>query len=177
MASDLLTVAEVKEHVTTGLSGAALERVIDSQDAYIRRMVGQHDPAATMVYVYEGEDPGLSRVWLPRPASAITSVEDRRADMFSEWTVRAAASYRLADQGRSVEVAVRPFEQLVRVTFTPISQNAERIQALIDLVRLETQDSGLESERDDTYSYSAKDKMKARREIIAALKPGYRMLA
>ena len=46
MPSDLLTVAEVKEHVTTGLSRmtALGPHLIDAQDAYILRMVGPHDP-------------------------------------------------------------------------------------------------------------------------------------
>ena len=92
-----------------------------------------------------------------------------------------SAVYYLSDGGRSVSLNYWgwsiPFRDVVRVSFTPVSSNAERTQALIDLVRLETQDTGLESERDDTYSYKAKDRTKARREIIAPLKYGYRMLA
>ena len=173
--SDLLTVAEVKERVSTGLPDAALELLIDAQDAYIQRMVGEHDPATTMVY----EDQGSRRlrVWLPRPASSIALVEDRfPAD--SAWTVRAPSTYYLSDQGRSAEIGWGElFRTRVRITFTPVPQNDERIQALVALVRLETQDTGLDSERDDTYSYKAKDKAKARMEIIAALTPWYRMLA
>ena len=112
MASDLLTVDEVKEHVTTGLSDTALERLIDSQDAYIRRMVGQHDPATTMVYETDsGRDnargyrggPGLQRVWLPRPAASISKVEDRYL-FDSVWTVRDGEDYYLSDGGRSVSL-------------------------------------------------------------------------
>ena len=44
-------------------------------------------------------------------------------------------------------------------------------------MRLETQDTGLNSERDDTFSYTAKDKAKVRREVITPLKHGYRRLA
>ena len=188
MASDLLTVAEVKEHVTTGLSDAALGRLIDAQDSYIRRMVGPHDPATTMVYeTDDGRDnargwrdgQGLGRVWLPRPAVSISKVEDRYL-FDSVWTVRDEKDYYLSHGGRSVSLNqnIREwFRSVVRVTFTPVSENAERSQALIDLVRLETQDTGLESERDDTFSYKAKDKLKARRAIIALLKHWYRRLA
>ena len=183
MASDLLTVAEVKEHVTTGLSDTALGRLIDSGDAYIRRMVGSHDPATTMVYE-DDIGPGSRSIWLPRPAVSIATLEYRRL-LDSAWTVRDAKTYYLSDEGRSVTVIRRgwdwgrydQFQARVRVTYTPVSENAERTQALIDLVRLETQDTGLKSERDDTFSYEAKDKTKARREIIAPLKRGYRMLA
>ena len=175
MASALLTVAQVKEYVTTGLPDAALGLLIDAQDAYIRRMVGEHDPAATMVH--EDQQLPSLRVWLPRPASSIALVEDRfPAD--SAWTVRAASTYYLSDQGRAVELGLGEwFRTRVRITFTPVPQNDERIQALVALVRLESQDTGLESERDDTYAYKAKDKAKARLEIIEALKPRYRMLA
>ena len=183
MASDLLTVDEVKEHVTTGLSDAALERLIDSQDAYIRQVVGQHDPASTMVYEDDIEK-GSRSIWLPRPAVSIDTLEYRRL-LDSVWTLRDDSTYYLSDEGRSVSVIRRgwdwgrydQFQARVRVTYTPVSENAERALALIDLVRLETQDTGLKSERDDTFSYEAKDKLKARREIIAPLKRSYRMLA
>ena len=182
MASDLLTVDEVKEHVTTGLSDSALGRLIDSQDAYIRQMVGQHDPATTMVYE-EDRELGQQRIWLPRPAVSIATVEGRRL-RDTMWTVWDASRYYMSDEGRSVQVLSGfdwgwsyGFQRRVRVTYTPVSENAERTQALIDLVRLETQDTGLASESDDTYSYKAKDKTKARREIIAPLKRGYRRLA
>ena len=175
MASDLLTVAEVREHVTTGLTDTALERLIDAQDAYIQRIVGQHDPATTMQHTTEDHDD--KHLWLPRPASAITSVEERYSDLFSGWETRAVSYYQLTNQGRSLEAIGRSFRWFIRVTFTPVPENAERTEALIDLVRLETQDTGLASESDDTYSYKAKDKMKARREIIAPLRHGYRMLA
>ena len=185
MASDLLTVAEVKEHVTTGLSDAALERLIDAQDSYIRQIVGQHDPATTMVYEMD-LDPGYQSIWLPRPAVSIATLEKRRR-LDSAWTVQDAETYYLSDEGRSIQTTRNVwtwgwgwghrFEMRVRVTYTPVPENAERTQALIDLVRLEMQDTGLEMERDDTYRYEAKDKTKARREIIAPLKRGYRMLA
>ena len=105
----------------------------------------------------------------------------------SAWTVRDASAYYLSDEGRAVRLVRSDWgwdwgwqsrdRMRVRITYRPVSENAERAQALIDLVRLETQDTGLESERDDTYGYNAKDKTKARREIIAPLKHGYRMLA
>ena len=182
MASDLLSVAQVKAHVTTGLPDAALERLISSQDAYIRSQVGQHDPADTMVYEDE-LDPGEQRLWLPRPAVSIAALEDRRR-LDATWTVRDASAYYLSDEGRSVRTLWAwgggwhdRSQMRVRVTFAPVSENAERTQALIDLVRLETQDTGLESERDDTYSYKAKDKTTARLEIIAPLRHWYRGLA
>ena len=185
MASDLLTLDELKEHVTTGLPDAALERLIDSQDAYIRSHVGQHDPVSTMVFEDE-LDRGLHRIWLPRPAVSIATLEDRRW-LDSTWTVLDASTYYLSDEGRVVQVtrSGRVWgwgwqdrgQRRVRVTFAPVAENAERTLALIDLVRLETQETGLASESDDTYGYSAKDKSKARRDIIAPLRHAYRMLA
>ena len=186
MASDLLTVAEVKEHVTTGLSDAALERLIDAQDSYIRQKLGQHDPATTMVYEVD-LDPGYQSIWLPRPAVSIATLEKRRR-LDSAWTVQDAETYYLSDEGRSVQTTRslwtwgwgwgNRFEMRVRVTYTPVPENAERTQALIRLGAAgDTGHRDLKSERDDTFRYEAKDKTKARREIIAPLKRGYRMLA
>ena len=185
MASDLLTVAEVKESVQTGLSDAALGRIVDAEDAYLRRMLGEHDPATTMFYETDRGGDGFrgwssdrdltrQRIWLPRPASSISTVEDRYL-FDSVWRVLEEETYYLSNGGRAVNSGYyKPFRTLVRVAFTPVSENAQRTQALIDLVRLETQDTGLESERDDIYTYKAKDKIKARREIITPLKHGYR---
>ena len=175
MPSDLLTIAEVRESVETGLSDGALGRIIDAQDAYILRLAGQHDPATTMVY--SSEPRSLTSVWLPRPASSIASIEERfRID--GTWVVLDASLYLLTDGGRSIVLDdTRRAPLFIRITFTPIPENAERTQALINLVRLETQDTGLESERDDTFGYQSKDKLKARREIIEPLKQGYRRLA
>ena len=148
-------------------------------------MVGPHDPATTMVYE-EDLDRSYQSIWLPRPAVSIATLEFRRR-LDSAWTLQDAEAYYLSDEGRSVQATSvhwtwgwgwgNRFETRVRVTYTPVPENAERSQALIDLVRLETQETGLESERDDTFSYKAKDKLKARRAIIALLKHWYRRLA
>ena len=186
MASDLLTVAESRSTWTTGLSDTALGRLIDAQDSYIRRMVGPHDPATTMVYETDrnldgDRDRGRQRIWLPRPAAKYCHCSQTAIYLIRSGAVRDGSEYYLSDGGRSVSLNGQFFREwfrpVVRVTFTPVSENAERAQALIDLVRLETQDTGLESEKDDTFSYKAKDKLKARREIIVPLKHSYRGLA
>ena len=136
--------------------------------------------------VYEDDiEKGSRSIWLPRPAVSIDTLEYRRL-LDSVWTLRDdfdVLSVRRGQVGVSDKKGLGlgggmiSFRRGWRVTFTPVSENAERALALIDLVRLETQDTGLKSERDDTFSYEAKDKLKARREIIAPLKRSYRMLA
>lgn len=177
MASDLLTTAELREHLETGLSDAALERLVDSADAYLIRMKGQHDPDATMTYETERSLP--FRLWLPRTASDITSVEERQTYLGAGWQTREEGYYRLADQGQSVLSLGRRFYPLLRVEFTPVPENDIRAEMLIGLVRLELQDTGLDSERDDTYTYKAKNKTMARREIMERLSrpPGHGGLA
>ena len=83
----------------------------------------------------------------------------------------------LEDGGLAVRIAPTflwdlnfEFGDRVTIEYTPVSENDERTKALIELVRLATQDTGLDSERDDTFQYMAKDKLKARRQIIAPLR-------
>ena len=169
MASDLLSVAEVKEHVSTDLSDTALERIVDAQDLYIRQMVGVHDPAATMSYT--ADQPGR-RISLPRRATSIDSVTI--LSPYGGERVMDASRYWLASEGLAVQVydyyVYYPEVDRIMVVFTPASENVQRANALIELVRLAVQDTGLAMERDDTYSYQAKNKMKARMEIIAPLR-------
>lgn len=171
MASALLDTAQVKEHVGTGLGDDALERLIDSADSYIRRMVGPHDPAGgetTLTFVKES--PGY-RISLPRQASAVTSVHVNH--WYGNDVAIPSGSYRLESDGYAVEIVDYTIERdndTVTIVYTPVPENDERTQALIELVRLELADTGLATERDDTYSYKSKDKVMARREIMAPLR-------
>ena len=175
MASDLLTVAEVKEHVATGLTDAALGRIVDAQDDYIRRMVGQHDPASPATTMsYTADQPG-HRIPLPRKATSITSVTV--IPYYGTERVVEAKYYSLESEGLAVQLydygglyLYRPELDRIKVVFTPAPENDQRTNALIELVRLAVQDTGLDSERDDTYNYQSKNKMKAKMEIIAPLK-------
>ena len=142
MASALLSVSEVKEHVATGLSDTALERIVDAQDSYIRRMVGEHDPDATMSYT--ADQPG-QRISLPRMATSIDSVTIVYA--YGGERVMEPRYYWLANDGLAVQLwdfyLYYPEIDRVRVVFTPAPENAQRANALVELVRLAVQDTGL----------------------------------
>ena len=168
MASTLLSVAEVREHLETGLSDAALGRLVDSQDERIRAFVGEHDGTIT----WEGESRNLSIVWLPRPAESITSVEERYY-FESTWAAVAATEYYLSNGGRSVRRYAFGFQSYVRVIYEPVPENAQRTQALIDLVRLRTLDNGLAAESDDTYKTTSVDYSEAERRILEPLRHRY----
>ena len=174
MASDLLTVPQAREHVQTGLTDSALERVIDGEDAYIRRQVGEHDPSGALTH--EEEEPG-EYVNLPRPAASVSSVSIEYF-LGGAYTVP-TSYYRLTNGGRTVRL-IYPYifdlgSQYSRavITYDPEPENAERRAALIELVRLAVQDTGLAEERDDTYNYTAKDRLMARKQIIAPLRHMY----
>ena len=172
MASDLLSTAQVKEHLTTELSDDALDRLINAADAYILRRVGPHDPETTMVYT---KDPPAYLISLPRRAVSVESIV-LHGWYSPDYTIP-TTYFRLESDGRLVRIYddyfhwihSRHYERL-KITFTPVSENAERLNALIELVRLELQDTGLKDERDDTYRYTSKDKIMARNEIMATLK-------
>lgn len=173
MPSDLMTVAEMREHVATGLTDAALERVMDAQDDYIIRMVGPHDPVSpdtTLTYVKERPS---SRVSLPRKA---TSIESVTVDHFFSTDVELDESYyRLEDGGLAVFVydylTVGSYYDRVTVEFVPEPENDERKAALVALVQLAIQDTGLMAESDDTFRYQQyPNRARERKRIVSGIR-------
>ena len=62
-----------------------------------------------------------------------------------------ADKYSLEHGGRTIFRTDAPFMTNVQITYTPVADNPRRIMALIDLVKLEVQFSGLASERVGSY--------------------------
>ena len=92
----------------------------------------------------------------------------------SGWETRESDSYELINGGRVLQsLSYVSFYDRVRVEYTPVATNPQRMFALIQLVRLANQHSGLASEGDDTYNTVQLSHGKERARILRTLRQSY----
>ena len=169
MASTLITVGQLMEHVETDLSESALERLIDSADAEIIRAFGPHDGEQSALVAGRGY-----RIWLPRPADSISEIVE-----WGGWETPgdadpvSADKYHLEHGGRTIWRTDAPFMTNVQITYTPIADNPRRIMALIDLVKVELEYSSLESEQVGSYQVATRERAAERSAILESLRQNY----
>ena len=159
----LLTAAQLQDHLDTGLSTVALQRVLDSVDADIIRACGPHDGERIEVVTPQKTDPWLA--WVSAPIASVASVTTRAGnsepETVTEYEVRGAA----------VRRSTGAWRQYVTVTYTPYSTNALREMATINLTRLELERLGYAAEREGNLVVTAAHYARERREILRSVAP------
>lgn len=171
----LLTVDDLRKHVTSALVDDALQMLLDAEEQAI---VAVHGPIGTIVDLREG---GVGLVALSRRAGSITSVDelyllgsrtvdrDLRQLLYAEelWTYATALEpedylldasgyllQRQADGPNPADI----WGQGVRVTYASFDDTAERKRVQLELMKLDlTYSPGLASQRigDWTEAYQA----------------------
>ena len=132
--ADLLTVEQLREHVVSNLGDDALQRILDANEDAINEFVG---PIRPVVEIHDG-GPRASRSHAGRPS--ITSIVERRSGTD---TTLAADDYRIRASGYVLERisggtnSRSSWNDLVTVTYVPVSDVAERIRVLIALCKLD----------------------------------------
>lgn len=168
MASTLIATSTLEGLVQSGLPDADLEVLVDAADAEIIRLYGPHDGERTL----QLEAPySQSYIFLPAPAATVASITEQAPGETAEAVD--ADDYRTEYGGRVVCRIRGYWKQLVNVTYTPQADNARRAQALVDLVKLEAQFSGLGQQRIGEYSESPLDRERERNRILAGLRQNY----
>ncbi len=169
MASTLITAGQLREHVETDLTDEALERLVDSADAEIIRAYGPHDGEQSALVAGRGY-----RIWLPRPAESITEIVEWAGwETPGDADTVSAATYHLEHGGRTIWRTDAQFMTNVQVTYTPVADNPRRTAVLIDLVKLEIQYRGLNTERVGSYSVTYMDHDKERQRVLTRLRQNY----
>ena len=167
MASTLITVGQLREHVETDLSDEALTRLLESADAEIIRAFGPHDGERTVtLYPVLRQSPYL--LTLPSPAANVSLITEGADD-----TVVEEEDYIVEYNGRVLLKSKSRWLPPVDVTYTPVADNPRRIAVLIDLVKLEIQYRGLNTERVGSYSVTYMDHDKERQRILTRLRQNY----
>lgn len=147
----LLTIAEARALISTSLDDVQLQAVIDREEAWMIRAYGAHYTA--LLSVTETLAGGKNKsLYLRRPIGSVTSITADEAVLDSD-------DYRVwGDEGRieRLPAGSRWGEEAIVVVYTPQDDNALRKSALIDLLRLTLNRSGLKSESvAGEYSYTA----------------------
>ena len=166
----LIDVNDLREHIETDINNAALEALIDAADQEIVESLGEHSSTGTVSEQHIGGDKAL---FLNRPYESITSVTERRG---TTTTVLADDDYRSWYGNRLLErlalEATNPqanWAEITTVVYTPVDDDASRIRATIDLVKLAVQFTGVKSERIGDYATTSHNESEERAKIIARL--------
>jgi hypothetical protein len=169
MTASLLTVAQMRTHLETGLTDEALQRLLDAEESEIVARYGAHT-SATETLPGNGE-------WLilGRTPSSITSVTETETDNATA-TVLAANDYRLWAGGQLERLSTGTngryyWAPLVQVVYVPQDANDQRRAALVKLVTLSAAYTGTKAESigSGDYSVTAADYTAERERILRSL--------
>ena len=169
----LVTVEQVREHLGTNSTDTdELQRLIDDDDAEVVRRCGPHKIDGALTDVLRG---GSVRLFPSQAVEGITSVTETAWDTV---TVLSHDDYRTWYGGRMLERLSNgshpraDWGERVELTYTPVDTDPQRRMAIIRLVRLGLQYSGLQSESVGPYSAQSLDYAKEREAILKQLCPG-----
>jgi hypothetical protein len=152
----LLTVADLREHVSSGLADDALQRLLDAAEADILAWDGPLT-AVTERHASEGTD----RVLLARPVSSFTSVKELDATD-AVYLTCAADDYRITDHYllERLQTGTNPrsyWYGTVEAVYTPVDDSDARKLDQIDLVKLALAWEGVQSQRVGEFSSTSGD--------------------
>lgn len=169
----LLTTTEIREHIDTDLSEAALQRLIDAAEDDITLRYGAHAEAGTVeeqFYPSEGET-FLFPSRKVNTGSAI--VITRQLDGESVATTADASEYAVDDPHRIRLLQSDVWaDHVVTVTYTPVTDGDRRKGVLIDLVKLACRFEALQSSRMGDASVSHVEYERTRNAILGRLSTG-----
>jgi hypothetical protein len=167
MTATLLTVTNLREHIETGMTDAALQRVLDAEEAEIIRRHGPHATATETVWG--------GGIWLllARTPSVITSVTEVTQNVS---TLLAADDYTVWSGGRLERspYGTHPasyWAPRVDLVYAPEDWTAQRRAVLIRLVQLTIQYQGVQAESigSGDYSMTALDYAAERTRLLNSL--------
>lgn len=147
--TSLLTTVECRALVKTALSESELQAVIDRVEAMITAKIGPAQDDENTVTIAETVDGNGEHLFTKVAFSEVVSItEDGQPVDADEYQV-------YGDSGMVAKKACE-WGEICVITYKPIDQQSERIQAAIDLVRLMIERTAMVSESvAGEYSYNA----------------------
>jgi hypothetical protein len=139
----LLTIAEARALIASGLSDANLQAAIDREEAWLPSIVGTLTGERSQTFYIRSTDQD-DPLLLQRPTGAVTVTDDG--------TALAGSAVRLLRGGTILEKATGSWNGTVVATYTPTDEDVVKA-ALIDLVRLRITSSPFVAETAGPYSY------------------------
>lgn len=161
----LLSATEVRTHVETGLTDAALQRVMDAAEQDIDQ---RHGAVGSQVDDLIG---GLKNIWTTRPISAISEVVET---VGTTDTTLAADDYKKRhdtqlERLNSGTNARLTWGHRVKVTYVPTDTTDRRIDVFLRLIKLSLEYSGLDNSKDGDFSSKTLNYATEREKILSAL--------
>lgn len=129
----LLSVEELREHVTTGLGDTALQRLLDDAEAAITAYAGAVGATEELV------SGGGSRITTTRPIASVGSIVERDGGLspvtlsVDDWELRGRFVLARLSLGTNQSSSWRG---PVSVTYTPVDDTATREVVQVELVKL-----------------------------------------
>ena len=167
----LMNAEKLRHHVETDLSDDALEELIQDADAAIVGMCGPHAINGAVEETVRGGDGKLF------PARPIQTIEQLTEVTGTISTSLSSDDYRAWHGGRMLErlqggahPRIRWGDQ-VHLTYQPVDDDHQRKMAIVRLVQLGIQYSGVQSERLGPYSSEYLDYTRERDAILKQLCP------
>ena len=170
----LVTADQVREHIGSNSTDTdeLLTRLIDDADQAVVSRYGPHSIDGPVTEVHPG---GSVRLFPSQAVEGITSVTET---VWDTATVLSPDDYRTWYGGRMLERLSNGshpranWGERVELEYTPVDTDPQRKMAIIRLVQLGLQYSGLQSERVGPYSAQNLDYAKEREAILKQLSTG-----
>jgi hypothetical protein len=171
----LLSVDDLRTHVTTALADTALQDLLDAGEQAITRVLGPVGPVSEMFRRVSGD-----LIMLSRRAVSITSVVEGTTTLAADdYELRSGTLLRRLSDGTNAGSRWLTWSGPVIVDYIPESDVAERQRALVQLVNLDLAYApGVTSERLGDWaetqgsSQSGKSYEQERETILASLTDG-----
>ena len=170
----LVTADQVREHIGSNSTDTdeLLTRLIEEADAEVVRRCGPHKIDGSLTDVLRG---GSVRLFPSQAVEGITSVTET---VWDTATVLSPDDYRTWYGGRMLERLSNgsypraDWGERVELTYTPVDTDPQRRMAIIRLVQLGLQYSGLKSESVGPYSAQSLDYAEEREAILKQISTG-----
>jgi hypothetical protein len=150
----LLTVAELRDLVQTGLSDTQVQRLIDREEAEVVARYGAHYDGTAITEVCSG---GTCSLFLKRKIGSVSSITEAQSLGGATTTLTSTQYAAIAGEGRIVRLSEGTrWGRSITVSYIPVDDRPLRKQVLIELVRLALEQTAMKSENvAGEYSYQA----------------------
>lgn len=168
--------SRLKDRVETDLPDLELQTMLDEATGEITRRFGaiaaiteHHDGSRRYLNLHRAIDEG--------EAITVVEIDPANTGAAANETTLAADDYRVIDGGLTVERLIDGtngrsyWGPLVRLTYTPVSNQPQRDEVAIKVAQVALVERGLASFRAGDYSETYRDAPKERERLIASLAP------
>jgi len=176
----ILTPNELREHVETDLSDAALFRILSAAEQRIVDVAGEHPAGTLSEYIDRigALSPPTRRIYLARKIATVVEIrerdfldDDETTLASDDWRKTGSREIVRLREGTNSRLYWAPF---VAVDYTAVDDMALRRQAQIDLAKIALANEGYQRGTSGDFSFTGPDLKAASDAALAPLRGGGR---